>query len=94
MHKLVDFLCNKRNIARMNVTARQTIDAEKTKQLVLASGRTKKWLADKCGISVPYLNLILNDKRSPGRPLVKLLAIALDVDEEALTKAAPRVRAS
>jgi transcriptional regulator with XRE-family HTH domain len=58
-------------------------DSEKAKELIKRRGRTRDWIAKFCGIEVKSLSNILNGK-SPGRPTVKLLALALECDESDL----------
>lgn len=64
--------------------AEPTLNVARTRELIEINGRTRRWLAEKCGISLNYLNLILVGERSPRRPIVKLLAQALDVSEDDL----------
>jgi transcriptional regulator with XRE-family HTH domain len=58
-------------------------NAEKVRQVLTERGHTRKWLASQCGIDVGTLHHILNG-RQPGRPVIKLLALALGVPEESL----------
>lgn len=52
--------------------------------LLEKEGRTRKWLADKCGLKLGSLHSILGGTRNPGRPAVKLMAMALNTTEEYL----------
>lgn len=52
-------------------------------KLIEKHGRTRKWLAEQCGIGYASLNYILNG-RKPGRPVLKLMANALGTDEAEL----------
>lgn len=61
---------------------------ERAKQLIEREGRTRKWVADRCGIEVESLSQCLGGHRSPGRPVLILMAQALnckitDLDDEA-----------
>ncbi len=49
-------------------------------------GRTRKWLAAYCGISLGTLCRILAGLRQPSRPVRKLMAQALNVPEEELER--------
>jgi transcriptional regulator with XRE-family HTH domain len=49
-------------------------------------GRTRKWVADQCGISQSMLSRLLSGLRQPSKPVRKLLAQALNVREEELER--------
>jgi transcriptional regulator with XRE-family HTH domain len=55
----------------------------RAKELIEEKGRTRKWVAEQCRITVESLSQILNG-RTPSRPVVALMAQALDVDESEL----------
>lgn len=63
--------------------------SERAKQLIEDRGRTRKWVARQCGITVESLSQCLGGHRRPGRPVILLMAQALqcdpgDLDDEAL----------
>lgn len=53
-------------------------------ELLEKEGRTKKWLAGYCGINLLSLNHYLSGRRVPARPIIKLIAQALNTTEEYL----------
>lgn len=57
--------------------------AERAKELLNKEGRTRKWLASQCGIDVNSLKSILAG-RKPSRPVIKLMAQALNCSESDL----------
>lgn len=57
---------------------------EKALERIEQEGRTRKWLADQCEIEVESLNHILSGTRKPGRPVLKLMAHALNTTVEFL----------
>lgn len=56
---------------------------EGARELLVKLGRTKRWLAEQCGIELTSLNVCLQG-RAPGRPVLKLMALALETTEEFL----------
>ncbi len=56
-------------------------------QLLEEQGRTRKWLAKQCEIEVESLNHLLAGRRSPSRPVLKLLAQALNTSVDHLLDA-------
>ncbi len=62
------------------------LDVEALKQLLEEQGRTRKWFAREIGIELSSLNHILNGRRKPGLPVLKLMALTLDVSEKFLTE--------
>jgi transcriptional regulator with XRE-family HTH domain len=62
---------------------------EKALKLLEEQGRTRKWLAAQCGIHIKSLHRILSG-HPPSLPVLKLMAIALEIDEEYLKGTAPR----
>jgi transcriptional regulator with XRE-family HTH domain len=57
---------------------------ETARELIKASGRTQVWYAKQMGISRNYLSQMLSGGRSPSRPIIKLLAQSLEVEEGVL----------
>ena len=57
---------------------------QRVAQLIEQEGRTKKWLAGYCGINIDSLNHYLAGRRYPPRPVIKLIAQALNTHEEEL----------
>jgi len=57
------------------------LDRKKFVNLIKEQGRTREWLADQCGISVGFFNVLVSGDRSPGRPVLKLLAYYLECTE-------------
>lgn len=57
----------------------------RVRQLMAEQGRTRKWVADQCGITPATLTHILTGRR-PGLPVQKLLASALGVTVEDLVQ--------
>lgn len=53
---------------------------ERAKELIAIRGRTRRWVAEQCGLEVKSLNNILRG-RKPGRPVLKLMARALETTE-------------
>lgn len=49
--------------------------------LIEKEGRTRKWLAEYVGITQLSLNHYLSGRRIPGRPIIKLIAQALNTTE-------------
>jgi transcriptional regulator with XRE-family HTH domain len=68
----------------MSEVKRTVINLVVVNKLIDEQGRTRRWIADKCGIQTPHLSLILNGERFPSRPVMKLLAHALGVSETAI----------
>lgn len=66
------------------------LDVEAVRQKIEEQGRTRKWLAEYCGIKVPSFNHILSGRTQPGMPVLKLLAQALGCDPDDLTKGRKR----
>lgn len=60
------------------------LKTEKAKQLLEQEGRTRKWLAEQCGIELQSLNNILAGSHNPGRPVLLLMAQALETTVEEL----------
>jgi transcriptional regulator with XRE-family HTH domain len=55
---------------------------ERARKRLVFIGRTRKWLAEYCGIERTSLNENLRDNgRPPSRPVLKLMAQALECDE-------------
>jgi transcriptional regulator with XRE-family HTH domain len=50
-------------------------------ELLEREGRTKKWLAEYCRINLQSLNHYLSGRRIPPRPIVRLIAQALNSTE-------------
>jgi transcriptional regulator with XRE-family HTH domain len=59
-------------------------DGGLVKRLLDEQGRTRKWFARECGIETKSLTHLLNGHVQPGRPLLKLIAIKLGVNEQSL----------
>jgi len=57
---------------------------ERARALLEEQGRTRKWLANECEINVNSLSRIL-EGRAPGRPVQKLMALALGCSMEYLS---------
>jgi DNA-binding XRE family transcriptional regulator len=57
---------------------------KKAKGLAKGSGRTREWLAERCGITSRSLSRILNGKASPSCRVVRLFALAIKCDESKL----------
>ena len=57
-------------------------------KLIIEQGRKPKWVAQKCGITDHWLRAILQGKAKPSLSVVKCLAAALGVHEDALLKVA------
>lgn len=55
-------------------------NAERAKQYIKREGRTREWLASKCGITVESLSHCLGGVRSPGKPVLLLMAQALQCE--------------
>lgn len=53
-------------------------------QMIEEQGRTKRWIARYCGLSLESLNHYLTGRRNPRLPILKLLAQALNVQESSL----------
>lgn len=53
-------------------------------QLIEQEGRTKRWLSSYVGINLESLNHYLTGRRNPSRPVVKLIAQALNTEETIL----------
>lgn len=58
--------------------------ALKAKELLDVQGRTRRWLAEQCGIELQSLNHLLNGQRNPSRPVLLLMAQALETTVEEL----------
>jgi transcriptional regulator with XRE-family HTH domain len=72
--------------SNLKVTNRHTMwKHERAEQLRKSEGRTKEWLAEYCGIKVDALNHYLAGRRKPRRPIIILIAQALNSTEEYLT---------
>lgn len=56
----------------------------RTVERMKKEGRTRAWLADQCGVTLNSLQAMLSGRRRPGRPVIKLMAIALRTTEEEL----------
>jgi transcriptional regulator with XRE-family HTH domain len=54
---------------------------ERALQLIEEQGRTKRWIANFCGINLDSLNHYLAGRRNPPRSIVKLIAFALNTTE-------------
>lgn len=61
------------------------LDRYRALQLIEKSGRTRKWLADRCGIAVKTLNNGLAGRAEFSRPVIMLLAHSLEVSLEEIT---------
>lgn len=59
-------------------------DGALVKKLLEEQGRTRRWFARECGIQYNSLTQVLNGYVQPGLPLLKLMAIRLNVDESML----------
>lgn len=57
---------------------------EKAQSLLDQEGRTREWLAKKCGVEIGSLHQILGGHRNPGRPVLILMAQALKTTVEEL----------
>jgi transcriptional regulator with XRE-family HTH domain len=55
--------------------------SERLGKLLEKEGRTRKWLADKCGLKIGSLHAVMTGNRKPGPPVVKLMALALNTSE-------------
>jgi transcriptional regulator with XRE-family HTH domain len=69
---------------RVMKDTRIQLDVERLREVIEAQGRTRKWIAEQCGITPAYLTRILCGFRMPGKPLLKLLAQKLEIPEEEL----------
>lgn len=58
--------------------------AERAQKQLEKEGRTKAWVAKFCGIEIIQLNHYLAGRRVPRRPVIKLIAMALNTTEEYL----------
>lgn len=59
-------------------------DRERALELIEKEGRTRQWLARYVGISQDSLKHYLSSHRVPARPIIKLMAQALNTTEEYL----------
>ena len=57
---------------------------ERALELLDKQGRTRKWLAEQCGIEITSLNHLLIGSRVPSRPVLLLMARALECKVEDL----------
>ena len=57
---------------------------ETARRLKKEQGRETKWLADRCGVGPESMRFYLTGTRNPSLSVVKLMAIALGVDEKEL----------
>jgi hypothetical protein len=71
-------------ILNMSRETRTVFNFEHAQQLFEKSGRTTAWVAEKIGISIPYLNMVLNGTRTPSLPVIKLLASLIECREQDL----------
>lgn len=53
---------------------------ERAKQLIDDRGRTRKWVANQCGITVETLSHHLSGRRNPSLPVLMHMARALECD--------------
>ncbi len=62
------------------------LDADAVKRRIEQQGRTRKWVAEFCGIAVDSLTHILNGRRQPSQSVFKLLTMALECPADELVK--------
>lgn len=62
------------------------LNLEELRTLIQKKGLRMNWLAHECGVSASHLSNGLAGRLKLGRPLIKLLAIKLEVDEAKLLK--------
>ncbi len=57
-------------------------NGEKLRDIIEREGRTRKWVADQCGVQARTLIFYINGRQKPSKPVSKLLALALNCDEQ------------